>query len=45
VLTDGDSELKLVIMTAVLGSADETSLRLATIARPPDIANSSPTRR
>jgi transcriptional regulator with XRE-family HTH domain len=45
VLTDGDSELKIVIMTAVPGSADETTLRLAAIAGPPDIAYSSPTRR
>jgi hypothetical protein len=45
VLTDGDSELKIVIMTAVPGSADETTMRLAAIAGPPDIANSSPTRR
>jgi transcriptional regulator with XRE-family HTH domain len=35
VLTDGDSELKIVIMTAVPGSADETKLRLAEIAGPP----------
>jgi transcriptional regulator with XRE-family HTH domain len=41
VLTDGDSELKIVIMTAVPCSADETTLRLAAIAGPPDIANSS----
>ncbi|WP_328994251.1 helix-turn-helix transcriptional regulator [Kribbella sp. NBC_01245] len=33
VLTDGDSELKIVIMTAVPGSADETKLQLAAIAR------------
>lgn len=32
VLTDGDSELKIVIMTAAPGSADETTLRLAAIA-------------
>ena len=31
VLTDGDSELKIVIMTAVSGSTDETTLRLATV--------------
>jgi hypothetical protein len=29
VLTDGDSELKIVIMTAAPGSEDETKLRLA----------------
>ncbi|MGP3961410.1 helix-turn-helix transcriptional regulator [Nonomuraea sp. 3N208] len=34
VLTDGDSELKIVIMTAVPGSADEDKLRLAAIAGP-----------
>jgi len=38
VLTDGDSELKIVIMTAVPGSADETKLRLAAIAGPPATA-------
>ncbi|MCZ4521538.1 helix-turn-helix transcriptional regulator [Rhodococcus ruber] len=32
VLTDGDAELKIVIMTAAPGSEDETKLRLATIA-------------
>jgi transcriptional regulator with XRE-family HTH domain len=32
VLTDGDSELKIVIMTAAPGSTDETKLRLATVA-------------
>jgi hypothetical protein len=32
VLTDGDSELKIVVMTAAPGSTDETKLRLATIA-------------
>ncbi|MEU0878125.1 helix-turn-helix transcriptional regulator [Lentzea sp. NPDC005914] len=34
VLTDGDSELKIVIMTAVPGSEDETKLQLAAIAGP-----------
>jgi len=34
-LTDGDSELKIVIMSAVPGSPDETKLRLATIAGVP----------
>jgi transcriptional regulator with XRE-family HTH domain len=32
VLTDGDRELKIVVMTAVPGSEDETRLRLAAIA-------------
>jgi transcriptional regulator with XRE-family HTH domain len=32
VLTDGDSELKIVIMTAAPGSEDETKLRLASVA-------------
>ena len=32
VLGDGDTELKIVIMTAVPGSEDETKLRLAVIA-------------
>ncbi|MFC4121580.1 helix-turn-helix transcriptional regulator [Nonomuraea zeae] len=35
VLSDGDSECKIVIMTAVPGSADETKLRLAVVAGPP----------
>jgi transcriptional regulator with XRE-family HTH domain len=35
VLTDGDSELKIVIMTAAPGSEDETKLRLTAIAGPP----------
>ncbi|HEX6341253.1 helix-turn-helix transcriptional regulator [Umezawaea sp.] len=35
VLTDGDSELKIVVMTAAPGSDDETRLRLADIAGPP----------
>lgn len=38
VLTDGSSELKIVIMTAAPGSVDETKLRLAVVAgqpRPP----------
>ena len=41
VLTDGDSELKIVIMSAVPGSEDETKLRLATIAGAPVTANDS----
>jgi transcriptional regulator with XRE-family HTH domain len=45
VLTDGDSELKIVIMTAVPGSADETKLRLATIAGTPVDADSAHARR
>jgi transcriptional regulator with XRE-family HTH domain len=32
VLTDGDSELKIVILTAAPGSEDETKLRLAVVA-------------
>ncbi|WP_435133005.1 helix-turn-helix transcriptional regulator [Actinacidiphila sp. bgisy144] len=32
VLTDGDSELKIVIMTAAVGSEDETRLRLSIVA-------------
>jgi len=32
VLGDGDTELKIVVMTAVPGSEDETKLRLAVIA-------------
>ncbi|MGN9786537.1 helix-turn-helix domain-containing protein [Nonomuraea sp. ZG12] len=35
VLTDGDSELKIVVMTTAPSSADETKLRLALIAGPP----------
>ncbi|MEU5596933.1 helix-turn-helix transcriptional regulator [Streptomyces sp. NPDC020298] len=35
VLTDGDSELKIVIMTAAPGSEDETKLRLTAVAGPP----------
>ncbi|MFF3329469.1 helix-turn-helix transcriptional regulator [Streptomyces sp. NPDC002888] len=35
VLTDGDSEFKIVIMTTVPGSEDETKLRLTAIAGPP----------
>ncbi|MFE2877753.1 helix-turn-helix transcriptional regulator [Streptomyces roseus] len=35
VLTDGHAELKIVIMTAVPGSADETKLRLTAVAGPP----------
>jgi transcriptional regulator with XRE-family HTH domain len=45
VLIDGDSELKIVIMTAVPGSADETKLQLAVIAGSPASADSSYTRR
>ena len=35
VLTDGDSELKIVIMTAEPGSEDETKLHLTTVTGPP----------
>lgn len=35
VLTDGDSELKIVIMTAEPGSEDETKLQLAAVTGPP----------
>lgn len=35
VLTDGDTELKIVIMTAAPGSADETKLQLTTVVGPP----------
>lgn len=42
VLTDGDSELKIVIMTAVPGSADETKLRLSLVAGPPATTEESP---
>ncbi|MET9504336.1 helix-turn-helix transcriptional regulator [Streptomyces sp. NPDC006259] len=35
VLTDGDSDLKIVIMTAAPGGEDETKLRLAAIAGQP----------
>ena len=41
VLTDGDSELKIVIMTAAPGSEDETKLRLAAIAGQPADVNGS----
>jgi len=36
VLTDGDAELKIVILTAAPGTSDETSMRLATVAGVPD---------
>lgn len=35
VLTDGDSELKIVIMSAAPGSEDETKLQLTTVTGPP----------
>ncbi|MEU0256334.1 helix-turn-helix transcriptional regulator [Streptomyces sp. NPDC006184] len=35
VLADGDSELKIVVMTAVPGSEDETKLRLTAVTGPP----------
>nr|WP_308401944.1 hypothetical protein [Streptomyces shenzhenensis] len=34
VLTDGDTELKIVIMTAAPGSEDETKLQLTTVVGP-----------
>jgi transcription regulator MmyB-like protein len=34
-LTDGDTEHKIVIMTAASGTADETNLRLAAVAGTP----------
>lgn len=37
-LTDGSSELKIVIMTAAPGSVDETKLRLAVVAGQPTVA-------
>jgi transcriptional regulator with XRE-family HTH domain len=40
VLTDGSSELKIVIMTAAPGSADETKLRLAVVAGQPTASES-----
>jgi transcriptional regulator with XRE-family HTH domain len=40
VLTDGDCEFKIVIMSAVPGGEDETKLRLAAIAGPPARAES-----
>jgi hypothetical protein len=42
VLTDGDSALKIEIMTAVPGSADEIKLRLAMIGGPPAPGTSEP---
>jgi hypothetical protein len=42
VLSDGDSELKIVIITAVPGSADETRLRLAAIGGGPAPGTSEP---
>jgi hypothetical protein len=41
VLIDGESELKIVVMTAVPGSSDETKLQLATIAGQPDSTTNS----
>ncbi|WP_316769438.1 MmyB family transcriptional regulator [Streptomyces sasae] len=35
VLPDGDTELKIVIMTAAPGREDETGLRLTTVVGPP----------
>jgi hypothetical protein len=31
-MTDGETDLKIVILTAVTGSDDETKLRLASVA-------------
>lgn len=39
ILTDGDSDLKIVIMTAAPGSEDETKLRLAAVAGQAAIAS------
>ncbi|MFI9598234.1 hypothetical protein [Nonomuraea sp. NPDC052265] len=44
VLVGGDSGCKIVIMSAVPGSADETRLRLAAVAGPPVDADGSPAR-
>jgi transcriptional regulator with XRE-family HTH domain len=44
VLTDGDAELKIVIMTAEPGSDDETKLRLAEIVGQPVTTNNSSSR-
>ena len=38
VLTDGDADLKIVILTAAPGTEDETKLRLAVLAGVPDPA-------
>ncbi|MFF3165422.1 helix-turn-helix transcriptional regulator [Streptomyces sp. NPDC003273] len=42
ILTDGDSELKIVIMTAVPGSEDETKLQLTTVTGPPATTRPDP---
>jgi len=41
VLTDGDSDHKIVIMSATPGSEDDTRLRLAIVAGQPSISHSS----
>ncbi|MFF0316900.1 helix-turn-helix transcriptional regulator [Micromonospora sp. NPDC005252] len=41
VLTDGDAELKIVILTAAPGTSDETSMRLAVVAGVPDPSTSA----
>ncbi|MEU5256829.1 helix-turn-helix transcriptional regulator [Streptomyces longwoodensis] len=38
VLTDGDSDLKIVILTAAPGSEDESKIQLATVTGPPATA-------
>ncbi|NKQ25244.1 MmyB family transcriptional regulator, partial [Streptomyces galbus] len=38
VLTDGDSDLKIVIMTAAPGSEDESKVQLAAVTGPPAVA-------
>ncbi|MFG2356471.1 helix-turn-helix transcriptional regulator [Streptomyces sp. NPDC048521] len=45
VLTDGDCDLKMVVMTAVPGSADETKMQLAVIAGQPHTTDGSHPRR
>ncbi|MFB4278549.1 helix-turn-helix transcriptional regulator [Nonomuraea sp. MTCD27] len=45
ILNDGDSERKIVIMTAAPGSEDETKLRLAAVAGPQVTSDSSLARR
>lgn len=42
VLGDGDAELKIVVLTAAVGSEDETRLRLAVLAGAPPVLASAP---
>lgn len=42
VLTDGDAELKIVILTAAPATEDETKLRLAVLAGVPGVENARP---